>query len=139
MVHREVNPEEDCFTTEDLVAIEDMSDTLRAMWNVVGRLLTAKVWAIGTPLLLVFGGAPGSNESEAFSHFLMNSIHSSGMPKKPRTVKIESWGSDGPNLRGGQHRVPGPDRIHIPFEVSPNDGTLTMQSTLEVDFRVHNL
>jgi len=44
---------------------------------------------MGTPLFRVFGGAPWSNEREAFNHFLMNVTQSSGMPKKRRTVKIE--------------------------------------------------
>jgi hypothetical protein len=56
----------------------------------LGRVLTARVWAIGTPLCRVIGGAPWSNESEAFNHVFMNVTQSSGMPKKRRTVKIES-------------------------------------------------
>ena len=45
---------------------------------------------MGTPLCRVIGGAPWSNESEAFNHVFMNVTQSSGMPKKRRTVKIES-------------------------------------------------
>lgn len=62
------------------------------------RLLTERVWAIGTPLCRVFLGARWSNDSGAFNHFFINLTQSSGMPKKWRTVKIESWGNEGPNL-----------------------------------------
>ena len=95
---------------------------------------------MGTPLRLVLGGAPWSNESEAFSHSFMNATQGSGIPKKRRTVKIESCGNDGTNLSENQRKVPRSGRIHIPLEVSSYDGTLlTMQGAFKVDLRVHNL